>query len=235
MASVAKRILVAEDDPHISSLVKAYLEREGFSVLIAADGEEALRLAKKEQPAIIVLDLMLPEVDGWEVCRRLREKSEVPILILSARGEEVDRLVGFGIGADDYVVKPFSPRELTERVKAILRRTRSGRDQNSAPLEIHGLLLDPKKRKVTLRGEALALTETEFRLLHLLMNHPGHVFSRSALLDHLNPRGEMVVERTVDVHVGNLRQKLGESSRQPGYIETVRGVGYRFTEDEART
>lgn len=234
MAPAAKRVLIAEDDPNIASLVKAYLEREGFSVLAASDGEEALRLARRHQPAIVVLDLMLPIIDGWEVCRRLREKSEVPILILSARGEEVDRLVGFGLGADDYVVKPFSPRELTQRVKAILRRTLAGGDVDTAPLEAGGLLLDPEKRKATYNGEELALTDTEFRLLHLLMKHPGHVFSRAMLLDHLNPRGEIVVERTVDVHVGNLRQKLGETSRQPRYIETVRGVGYRFAENAAR-
>jgi DNA-binding response OmpR family regulator len=226
-------VLVAEDDMHTSALVALYLEREGFTTLTAADGRQALQLARQRQPCLIILDIMLPAVDGWEVCRELRRVSDVPILILTARDEELDRIVGLSMGADDYVVKPFSPRELVARVKAILRRTRLHPWRGTPQLAHKDLLLDRAKRKVTLCGQPVALTPTEYTLLQALMAAPGRVFSRQELLDHLYPGGDTVVDRVVDVHVGKLRQKIEADATRPYYILTVRGVGYQFVDDEA--
>ena len=225
-------VLVAEDDKHTSALVALYLEREGFTTLAAGDGRQALELARQYQPCFVILDIMLPMMDGWEVCRELRRTSDVPILILTARDEELDRIVGFSIGADDYVVKPFSPRELVARVKAILRRTRLNPERGHTQLSYKDLTLDRAKRKVTLRGQPVALTPTEYTLLLALMSAPGRVFSRPELLDHLYPSGDAVVDRVVDVHVGKLRQKIEADASRPHYILTVRGVGYQFTEGE---
>lgn len=227
---VQGRILIVEDDKNIASLVATYLEREGFKTVTAFDGEKALELARRHQPIFVVLDLMLPKMDGWAVCRELRSSSDVPILMLTARGEEVDRLLGFALAADDYVVKPFSPRELVGRVKAILRRTQS-RSKSSRRLLVHGdLILDPDKQQVTLDGRSVSLTPSEYRLLHALMIAPGRVFSRRQLLDHLQERGQVVIERVIDVHIGKLRQKIGDDSSNPHIILTVRGSGYRFAE-----
>lgn len=226
----AATIVVAEDDPNIASLVESYLEREGYAVAVAHDGLRALDLAERLHPDLVVLDLMLPDMDGWEVCKRLRQGADTPILMLTARGEEHDRILGLALGADDYVVKPFSPRELVLRVKAILRRAASVAMPPDQTLKSDGLLLDPERRRVSLDDQALSLTDTEFRLLHLLMSRPGRVFTRGALLEQLNPT-QVVVERTIDVHIGNLRSKLGKASEQPQFIETVRGVGYRFREE----
>jgi DNA-binding response OmpR family regulator len=221
-------VLVVEDDRHIAALVKTYLEQEGFQVEIAYDGEAALDLAGRHRPNLVVLDLMLPKLDGLEVCRRLRLDSTVPILMLTARGEEVDRLLGFALAADDYVVKPFSPRELVQRVKAILRRLRPQATNERAPLRHGGLLLDPDAHQVRLRGQPLDLTPLEFRLLKALMSRPGRVLSREALLSRMKTHGEVVIDRVVDVHVGKLRRKIESDPTHPHYIETVRGVGYRF-------
>ncbi|MCG6862291.1 MAG: response regulator transcription factor [Chromatiaceae bacterium] len=223
-------ILIVEDDKNIASLVETYLEREGFKTVTAYDGEKALELARRHQPIFVVLDLMLPKLDGWSVCRELRSASDVPILMLTARGEEVDRLLGFALAADDYVVKPFSPQELVGRVKAILRRTQS-RSEPSSRLLVHGkLILDPDKQQVTLDGRSVSLTPSEYRLLHALMISPGRVFTRRQLLDHLQERGQVVIERVIDVHIGKLRQKIGDDSSSPRIILTVRGSGYRFAE-----
>ncbi len=223
-------ILIVEDDRNIASLVATYLERDGFKTLIANDGEQGLLLARRHRPAFVILDLMLPKVDGWSVCKQLRNDSDVPILMLTARGEEVDRVLGFALAADDYVVKPFSPRELVERVKAILRRTRSAGSTGWRPLAHEGLILDPEKQKVTVDGRPVPLTPSEYRLLYALMSAPGRVFSRQQLLDHLQDRGQVVVERVVDVHVGKLRRKIEADAARPRYILTVRGTGYRFAE-----
>ena len=227
-------ILIIEDDKKTASLIALYLEREGFRTLVAHDGETALELAGKQKPIFVVLDLMLPRVDGWEVCRRLRKASDVPILILTARDEEVDRVSGFLLGADDYVVKPFSPRELVARVKAIMRRVQ-GRPsaETKAALSYRGLIVDPEKRKVTLGGQRIELTHHEFNLLYALMAAPGKVFTRDELLSRLYPKQEaIVIDRVVDVHIGKIRQKIEKDPSSPGFIFTVRGSGYRFAEEE---
>jgi len=234
MSALDSPILIAEDDRNTSALVATYLQREGFATLVAYDGEEALQLARTESPGFIILDIMLPEVDGWEICRRLRKFSDVPILMLTAREEEIDRVMGLSLGADDYVVKPFSPRELVERVKAILRRVRPTPARENRAMVHGGLALDPEKHKVSVGGAAINLTVSEYKLLYTLMSSPGRVFSRNELLDRLCEHGETVIDRVVDVHIGKLRQKVEEDPARPQLILTVRGFGYRFAEpDEA--
>lgn len=223
-------VLIVEDDPNTSALVETYLQREGFTTLPAFDGESALALARKHNPEFIILDIMLPRVDGWEICRLLRKESDVPILMLTAREEEMDRVMGLSLGADDYVVKPFSPRELVERVKAILRRTRPRPPAEERILAHGGLVLDPDKCKVTLDGTPVSLTTSEYKLLQTLMASPGRVFSREVLLDRFYEHGETVIERVIDVHVGKLRQKIEKNPARPRLIQTVRGFGYRFRE-----
>ena len=224
-------ILVVEDDKKTASLIRLYLEREGLQVVIAHDGRQALELAERHQPIFVILDLMLPLLDGWEVCRRLRRSSDVPILMLTARGEEVDRVSGLTLGADDYVVKPFSPRELVARVKAILRRGRPRASDQEKVLSFEGLTLDLEKHKVTLEGNPVLLTPHEFKLLQTLMAAPGKVFGREELLDRLYPGNEAtVIDRVVDVHMGKLRKKIEKDPSNPRYILTVRGIGYQFAE-----
>jgi len=224
------QVLVIEDDENTASLVTTYLEREGFNTLIAHDGEEGLRKAQVHNPDFIILDLMLPKIDGWEICRRLRRFSNVPILMLTAREEEIDRVMGLSLGADDYVVKPFSPRELVERVKAIMRRVQPVTQQKSAVLKHGDLSLDQEKHRVTLKNHAVSLTTSEYKLLFALMSAPGRVFSRNELLDHFYEHGEIVIDRVIDVHIGKLRQKIEDDLSQPRYIITVRGFGYRFAD-----
>jgi DNA-binding response OmpR family regulator len=224
-------ILIVEDDKKTASLVELYLQREGFQTVVALDGREALALARLHNPILVVLDLMLPFVDGWEVCRELRGWSNVPIIMLTARGEEVDRISGLTLGADDYVVKPFSPRELVARVKAILRRTRLDTTDKKTVWTHKDLVLDLDKRRVSLGGRGISLTAHEYNLLKALMTRPGRVFSRAELLDRLYPDGEEVIDRVIDVHIGKLRQKIEEDSSQPSFILTVRGIGYQFAEE----
>jgi DNA-binding response OmpR family regulator len=227
-------ILIVEDDKKTASLVALYLEREGFQTVIAYDGQQALELAQLDKPIFVILDLMLPSIDGWSVCRQLRKSSDVPILILSAREEEVDRVSGLTLGADDYVVKPFSPRELVARVKAILRRGRLSTMTNKRLWSYDGLVLDQEKRKITLNGSQILLTPHEFNLLQTLMAFPGKVFTRNELLNHLYPRHEaVVIDRVVDVHIGKLRQKIEKDPSNPQFILTVRGIGYKFAEGNA--
>lgn len=222
-------ILVVEDDRNTAALVCAYLEREGFAAVTAEDGETALTLAEERGPVLVILDVMIPGIDGWEVCRRLRQKSEVPILFLSAREEEIDRVLGLSLGGDDYVVKPFSPRELVERVKAILRRARPSRPRDGDKILRAGVLvLDSERHLLTRGGRPVALTAAEFKLLQALMAAAGRVLTRSELLDRLYPDGESVVDRVVDVHIGKLRQKIENDPARPRYLQTVRGFGYRF-------
>ncbi len=223
-------ILIVEDDPNIAALVETYLVNAGFTATVAHDGGRALECLNAGMPGFVILDLMLPGVDGWDLCREIRKLSEVPILILTAREEEVDRIVGFSLGADDYVVKPFSPRELVERVKAILRRSSARRAAADERLQQGPLVLEPAKHKVTLDGETVPLTPSEFTLLHALMAAPGRVFSRDDLLARLYRHGEAVVDRVIDVHIGKLRQKIEADPAKPRFIETVRGIGYRFAE-----
>jgi len=228
-----QKILIVEDDRNIASLVEQYLVREGFTVLRAADGPAGLTAARREKPALVILDVMLPGKDGWEVCRELRRDSDLPILMLTARADEMDRVVGLSIGADDYVVKPFSPRELVERVKAILRRTKGRAEVPSGVQEFGPIRLDPEMHSVTMRDEPVSLTPSEFKLLQTLMSYPGKVFTRSELLDRLYSDGGEVIDRVIDVHMGKLRQKLEPNPSQPQYLMTVHGVGYRLSDENA--
>jgi DNA-binding response OmpR family regulator len=226
-----KTILIVEDDENTASLIALYLEREGFSPVTADDGEMALALAGRHDPDLVILDLMIPKVDGWEVCRRLRKTSEVPVIMLTARGEEIDRVAGLTLGADDYVVKPFSPRELVARVKAVLRRTVPATQKKQRRL-IHGpVTMDLEKRRLTVNDYPVSLTPHEYALMEALMSAPGRTFTRDELLDRLYPSGEaVVIDRVVDVHIGKLRQKIEPVPTTPEYILTVRGVGYRFAD-----
>ncbi len=230
--SASGLILVIEDDNNTASLITLYLQREGYETAVAYDGEKALQLARQRTPVFIVLDLMLPKMDGWEVCRKIREFSDVPILMLTARGEEFDRVLGLTIGADDYMVKPFSPRELVARVKAILRRANLKDRDKRDMLCVGELKLDVHKHVVTVKTREIPLTPSEFRLLTLFMHSPGRLFTREHLLDALYPEGEEVVDRVIDVHIGKLRQKIEADPANPRYIITVRGFGYRFTEHD---
>lgn len=224
-----ERILIVEDEPGIRKVVRAYLERAGYEVLEAADGEQALELAASRRPALVILDLMLPGIPGEEVCRRLRRDSEVPIIMLTARAHEDDRVAGLGLGADDYVVKPFSPRELVARVKAVLRR--AGRPAGE-PLRRGDLVIDPERHEVRRGDEVIPLTASEFRLLYALAREPGRVFTREELVARVAGEDFEGYDRTVDAHVKNLRQKLGDSARQPRYVASVYGVGYRFVGEQ---
>lgn len=223
-------ILVVDDDPKIVSLVETYLKLEGFRVLTAADGRSAIAAFNEAQPALIVLDLMLPEFDGLALMRTIRERSNVPIIMLSARGTVADRVLGINEGADDYLPKPFSPAELVVRVKAVLRRARDSSDKTDGRgvLEHHDLVIDLDRIEVRREGAAMALTPAEFRLLVALVQARGRVLTRQALLDALYGQSQGdALERTVDVHIGRLRDKLGDDTGAPRYIMTVRGLGYR--------
>lgn len=224
------KILVVDDDRKTVDLIKLYLEKDGYRVLVAHDGRQALELARQRGPDLIVLDLMLPQMDGLDVCRILRAESKVPIIMLTARTTEEDKLFGLDLGADDYVSKPFSPRELLARVRAVLRRV--GQDQDVGPPQVRSgdLLVDFVRHEVRLRGETVDLTPKEFRLLEVLIREPGRAFSRLDLLDRVFGFDSEVLERTVDAHVMNLRRKIEPDPRQPTYVLTVYGLGYRFTE-----
>jgi len=220
-------VLVIEDDPKIVNLLGLYLKREGFNVASAADGREALDAATRIRPSLIILDLMLPHMDGVEVCRRLRAASDVPILMLTARVDELDKLLGLSLGADDYVTKPFSPREVVARVKTILRRT--ARERPFRVLQRGSLEMDLDRHRVTVGGVEVDLTPVEFRLLQTLLESPERAFTRDQLLNHIYAHHEAaVVDRAIDVHVGKVRQKLGDDPDHPRFIATVRGVGYKL-------
>lgn len=217
-------VLVVDDERNIIELARLYLEQEGFTVEEARDGAEALEKIRTLKPAVVVLDLMLPEVDGWEVCRRTRAKSEVPIIMLTARSDDVDKIVGLELGADDYLTKPFNPRELVARVKAILRRYEKS-IQPGRVIHLGQMTIDPASREVTLAGEPVKLRTKEFDLLHTLAQHRGQVLSREQLLNLVWGYDFYGETRTVDVHIAHLRNKLKGSDVQ---IETVRGVGYKL-------
>jgi DNA-binding response OmpR family regulator len=221
-------VLVVDDDHKLISLVRMYLEREGFRVIPAYDGTQALEVFTRHRPAFVILDVMLPRMDGMAVCRQIRKTSAVPILMLTAKVDEVDKLVGLGIGADDYVTKPFSPRELVARVRAILRRAVSR--ERVVPRLVRGdLVMDLEKHEVSVDGREVRLTPIEFKLLQALMEFPGRVFTRDQLLAHVYAFDEAaVVDRTVDVHIGKLREKIRDDPNRPRYIQTVRGVGYKL-------
>ena len=227
-------VLIVEDDRNTAALVATYLEREGFSTVVVHDGGVAIQAAADCNPVFVILDVMLPNIDGWEICRTLRKVSEVPVLMLTAREEEADRVAGLAMGADDYVVKPFSPRELVERVKAILRRSRPVSTRQTAVISFDGLEVDPEKHSVTRDGRPVALTASEYKILLALMSFPGKAFSREELLSHCYQNSDAVIDRVVDVHIGKLRHKIEDDPAQPRFIVTVRGHGYRFSEEDER-
>lgn len=227
---MVQKILVVEDEREIVKLVRAYLEKAGYLVVTATDGQEALAVYRHEHPNLVVLDLNLPSMDGLDVCRALRRDSDVPIIMLTARLEETDRLIGLELGADDYIVKPFSPREVVARTRAVLRRT-EGEPVRPDVIAAREISLDVPRRKATLSGTLLDLTTMEFDLLAILVAHPGRVFARIQLLEQLQEDPYVGYERTIDVHIKNLRKKLGDDPNNPRFIETVRGVGYRFIQE----
>ena len=228
MVPVAK-ILVVDDEPNIREVVGLYLRRDGHAVVSAADGAEALEIYRRTRPDLVVLDLMLPKVSGLEVCRRIQAERRVPLIMLTARGEEEDRIVGLGLGADDYVVKPFSPRELAARVGAVLRRTGEATEPASGgALVIDDLRIDPATREVTVRDEPVTLTAREFDLLRHMASHPRRVFTRDQLMEAVWGYAFSADTSTVTVHVRRLREKLEADPARPRYLQTVWGIGYRF-------
>lgn len=226
------RILVVDDERTIAKGIKFGLEKEGYEVSVAHDGEEALKLFKEDEPDLIVLDLMLPEVDGFEVCRRIRKSSDVPIVMLTARGDDIDKILGLELGADDYVTKPFNPRELVARVKAILRRAQAPAADPASmqTIRLQDLQIDLFQHKVRVRDKDVDLTSKEFALLSLLASHPGRVFSREKLLEHVWGYDYYGDARTVDVHIRHLREKIEPEPATPQLILTVWGAGYKFRE-----
>jgi DNA-binding response OmpR family regulator len=223
-------ILLVDDEDSIQKLLAYPLEREGFRVLQARDGEDALRLFDSEHVDLVVLDLMLPKLDGLEVCKRLRAESQVPIIMLTARDDELDKVVGLELGADDYITKPFSIREFRSRVRALLRRASAARQTglDGDVISLDGLVIDLGRRSVEVRSQDVQLTYVEFELLRILASHPGRVYSRRMLLESLWGGADYREPRTIDVHVRHLREKLELNPAEPEYILTVRGVGYRF-------
>lgn len=223
-------ILVVEDEPKITELLKLYLERDGYQVVPASSGRLALEAFHRKTPDLILLDINLPEMDGLEVCRVIRRESALPIIMLTARDEEADKLVGLELGADDYVTKPFSPREVVARVRAVLRRTTPIQAaEDGEMLSIGALALDPSRHEARRDGAALDLTPTEFRLLEVLMRNPGRVYSRLQLLDLVQGEAFEGYERTIDAHVKNLRAKIEPDPQRPTHVLTVYGVGYKFS------
>ena len=223
-------ILVVDDEPKIVKQAGDYLERSGYRVIGASDGKTALASARVERPHLIVLDLNLPEMDGLDVCRALRRESDVPIIMLTARVDETDRLIGLELGADDYITKPFSPRELVARVRAVLRRVQGGLHQPGL-IRAGDLLIDLQGHTVTRGEESIQLTRTEFNLLVMLAQHPGQTFTREQLLGRLHGVAYNGFDRSVDAHIKNLRRKLETDPADPRYVLTVYGVGYKFTDE----
>lgn len=224
-------VLIVDDDKKIADLLKAYFYKDGFITFLAHDGYKALAIIREQKPDIVVLDLMLPGLDGWEVCRRARKESDIPILMLTAHDEEVDRLTGLEIGADDYVAKPFSAREVVARVKAILRRTHKTADKSEA-IKIGKLLINQEEHTVSKGGVILDMTPTEFKMLEMMATNPHRVFSRLQIVEQAQGYEFEGYERTVDAHIKNLRRKLEDNPKEPKYIITVYGIGYKFVGEE---
>jgi DNA-binding response OmpR family regulator len=227
-ASAAPSILIVDDESTIRDVLRRYLEREGFDVMDAADGQAALAAVESHLPDLVVLDLMLPGMDGLTLAERLRELGPLPIVMLTAKGETADRIQGLELGADDYIVKPFSPREVVLRVKAVLRRLEPSLGEAGETLEINGIVLDPASRGVDIQGQSVTLTAKEFDLLHFLMRHPRQVFSRDQLLDRVWGYDFFGDASTVTVHVRRLREKVEDDPSSPRRLVTVWGVGYKF-------
>ncbi len=226
---MAKKILVVDDEKRIVEILQAYLERDGYRVITAYDGRSALELARSNSPDLIILDLMLPEVSGWDVCRELRRESEVPIIMLTARDDTTDKIIGLELGADDYVAKPFDPKEIISRVRAVLRRSER-KTVSKSTLNVGEIIIDTDKRLV-LRGDRnIELTPIEFDILRAMAENPGRVYSRMQLLDKVQGDAYEGYERTVDSHIKNLRKKLELDPEHPRYIITIYGVGYKLGE-----
>ncbi len=223
-----RKILIADDEQHILDTVGAYLRQDGFQVLAFRNGRDALAAFRHDQPDLVILDVMMPEMDGWAVARQIRKQSDVPLLFLTARVEEADQLIGLEIGADEYVTKPFSPRVVVARVRALLRRTYGELAGETAIWRLGDLELNAETHLATLHSQRIDLTPSEFAILNTLIARPGRVFTRMELLDQVSGEAYAAYERTVDVHVKNLRAKIEADSRKPQYIETVYGVGYRM-------
>lgn len=222
--------MIVDDEPDIVEFVQYNLRKEMYDTLSAADGPKAVQLARQHKPDLVLLDIMLPGLDGIEVCRSLkgnRETAHIPIIMLTAKGEEADVVAGLEVGADDYVAKPFSMRLLLARMKAVMRRTQGDEDQSSEVTRIYDLVIDDERHVASLREQPLQLTLTEYKLLRFLAQHPGRVFTRTQILNNIQDEQVIVIDRAIDVHVAALRKKLGDAGK---YIETVRGVGYRFKE-----
>ena len=228
-----EKIVVIEDETDILEVIAYNLKREGYEVITSTSGEDGLEKIEKSKPNLVVLDLMLPEVDGIELCRKLKSDpvtQAIPVIMVTAKGEESDVVLGLGVGADDYVTKPFSPRELTARVKAVLRRTKSrGEVDGRERVAFEGVVIDPQRHEVKVDDESVILTATEFRLLHFLASHPGRVFTRDHLLTRVIGEDAIVIDRNIDVHVRAIRKKLGNHR---DLVETIRGVGYRFKDND---
>jgi DNA-binding response OmpR family regulator len=234
MAEAAARILLVDDEESIQTLLAYPLRKDGYEVVVACDGQEGLDQFASGRFDLVVLDVMMPRVDGIEVCRRLRARSQVPIIMLTARDDEVDKVLGLEIGADDYITKPFSVREFRSRVKAALRRTKmSPTDPNEGPILAGDLAIDPPRRQVKIRGDRAQLTYVEFEILTALARSPGHVFARRALLERIWGDGSFRDPRTIDVHIRHLREKIELEPSEPEYLLTVRGVGYRFRDEDS--
>jgi len=229
--AIMPTILVVDDEPQIVELLRSYLERDGFTVKHAPDGEKALEMLRQTPPDLVLLDVMLPRLDGREVCKRIRADGTTPIIMLTARDEETDKLLGLELGADDYITKPFSPREVVARVRAVLRR---GSREGTSVIHAGDLTIDLRGHEVTLAERQLDLTPTEFRLLETLASHPNQVFTRMQLIDRVQGHAFEGYERTVDAHIKNLRSKVEPDPRMPRYIVTVYGVGYKFAGGEER-
>lgn len=227
---MATQILVAEDDPKQAELIRLYLERDGYEVVVAGNGRAVLDHVRQRPPELLVLDVMMPEVDGLQVLRELGPDSTLPVVLLTARSTENDVLLGLYLGADDYITKPFSPRELVARVRTVLRRSRRVTEPESRVVGIDDLLVDLDRHEVTLSGAALEVTPVEFEILHALVAAPGRVFTRRQLIERVHGTTEYVTERTVDAHVMNLRRKIEADPRQPRRLLTVYGVGYKFAD-----
>jgi DNA-binding response OmpR family regulator len=225
-----ERVLIIDDEPWVHDVVRAYLERDGFIVYDASDGREGLDLAMTKRPDLVVLDLMLPDLSGEEICRQLRERSDVAVLMLTAKSGEEERIAGLGLGADDYLTKPFSPRELVARVKAVLRRTRNGDMPLVELLRFDGgrLEIDSVRHEVRVSGAPVDLTPSEYKLLFALAQYPGRAYSRFELINRVQGHDFEGYERTIDAHVKNLRRKIEPDGAKPRYVETVHGIGYRL-------
>jgi DNA-binding response OmpR family regulator len=234
MADRAPRILLIDDEQPIQTLLSFPLQRDGYEVVQASDGREALARFSEQTFDLVVLDVMMPRMDGLEVCRRLRARSSVPIIMLTAKSEEIDKVLGLELGADDYITKPFSMREFRSRVKAALRRSGMARvdADDEHPMEVRGLRIDPAKRTVTRDGETVATTFVEFEILSALARSPGRVFTRDMLLSRVWGDSAYRDPRTIDVHIRHLREKLETDPKEPEFLFTVRGVGYRFRDEE---